>query len=160
MSKKHKRRIKEQEPQTDDWVQPWCEEHVGALLQYRGQVVTLHPTFGIVGVANNVELALVQEQHLRRSIARECYHIGVDSMLEKLGWKEPAAETPVPEKKDPPPALNDPFDNSDMIIDGSNPFPSPHKQPPYMPRTPGGSVRLDGVSNPGIGRSLGGLRFD
>lgn len=97
------------------------------------------------------------------------------------------SQKPVPEKNDPPPPLSpqiDPFDN-DIVIDGSYPsgqrlgpdgwpiadgislkpsgsFPSPHKQPPFMPRvSPASNVRLDGVSNPGIRGSSGrGIRYD
>ena len=95
------------------------------------------------------------------------------------------AKAPVPEKTDPPPPLSppiDPFDN-EVTLDGARlpefevgdvgtfnpkpedkatPFPSPDKQPKFMPRrSPLSDVRLDGVSNPGIRGSSGrGIRYD
>jgi hypothetical protein len=71
---------------------------------------------------------------------------------------------PVPERADPPPPLDrapDPFDN-DVVLDGAphpetNPFPSPDKQPPFMPHpSPGRSLVVDGAG----GSLRRGLRFD
>lgn len=246
---KDKVKIKTKKPKKS-WAEEWCRERAIELFTfYRDYVITLHPVHGIVGVASGLENALLQEQFLRRSIAAECMHVDVNAMIAKVRpglqvMKRPdspnmdpyrqEAETPVPEKAEPPPHLADPFDNSDVILDGSphpsdveasdvgtfnptetlaqvaqrlgkkatevllkvlawpdderptgvhinthltaeqvkrieddfkneKPFPSPDKQPPFMPRRSPleGSVRLDGVSNPGARGSWGrGLRYD
>lgn len=97
-------------------------------------------------------------------------------------------EVPVPERTSPPPALHDPFDNSDMVLDGSRPesdsdvgtfnpektdilksiiadtsgsfgpFPSPHKQPPFQPH--GGFDRGLVVDGGGAAWRSRGPRFD
>ena len=160
------------------WVKSWCKLNLDELEDYRGFIVAVHPVHGIINAARNVATLHEQLEFTKRKVRADVAIVHTADHLPPLEDKrmEDEDDEPVPEDPNPPPPLTDPFDNSHVVLDGSQPapveveqtkpegtpFPSKDPQPPFQPRRDIGSLRIDGVMHPGARSSWSGRgpRYD
>lgn len=150
----------------NNWIESWCRTHLNELEKYRGLVVAVHKDHGIINASRDMLVLKDQARFLKKKLVPDVAYIYTADYLLPLGEKreedddvfpsfgDPQPPTvkkgpldvedqgPVPEKMDPPTPLSDPFDNSGIVLDGTqpeaetkNPFSSPDKQPPFQPRS-------------------------
>jgi hypothetical protein len=152
------------------WVQPWCRDNLDELEEYRGFVVILHEEHGIVSAARSMSELWGHARFLNKKLLPHIAYVHTSDVLPPLNDKRedddelgPVPEDfAVPEKTEPPVPLSPPIDlfDNNVVLDGSQPppFPSPHPQPPFMPRPSAdrGNIRVDGVAR----GPRSGIRYD